>query len=73
MELVPPVTTTYMVLEPKQAKGESVAGFARASARRLAASVAASADDMSGIAPLWGGNWKVLVMRSPRASGIYMR
>ena len=55
---------------PKREKGAAGAGFARASARRLAASVAASAEDMAGMAPLWGGNWKVLVIRSPRVSVI---
>ena len=63
-----------MVWVPKRAKGASGAGFARASARILAAYVAASvtalAGDMSGMATLWGKNWTVLVMRSPRVSGI---
>ena len=54
-----------MVWAPKRAKGEAGAGFARVSARCLAASVAVSAEDMAGMAPLWGKNWKVLVMRYP--------
>ena len=43
-----------MVWAPKRAKGTAIAGFARASARRLAASLAASAEDMAGMAPLCG-------------------
>ena len=45
-----------MVWELKQAKGTAGAGFARASARRLAASVAASTEEMAGMAPLCGKN-----------------
>ena len=41
-----------MVWVPKWVKGAAGAGFARASARRLAASVAASSEDISGMAPL---------------------
>ena len=59
-----------MFWAPKRAKGAAGAGFARASARRLAVSVEASAEDMAGMAPLWGENWKVLVMRSLYVSGI---
>ena len=59
-----------MVWAPKRAKGVAGAGFARASARRLYASVAASEEDMAGMAPLWGKKWTVLVMRSTRVSGI---
>ena len=44
-----------MVWVPKRAKGAAGAGFARASARRLAASVATSVEDMAGMAPLCGG------------------
>ena len=40
-----------MVWELKQAKGTAGAGFARASARRLAVSVAALAEEMDGMAP----------------------
>ena len=61
---------TYMVRAPKRAKGASSAEFARASARRLDASVDALVEDMADMAPLWGKNWIVLVMRSPRVSGI---
>ena len=59
---------SYMVWAPKQEKGAAVAGFSRASDRRLDASVAASAEDIAGMAPLWGENWTVLVMRSPCVS-----
>ena len=55
-----------IVWASKRAKGATGAGFARASARRLAE----LAEEMSSMAPFWGGNWKVLVMRSPRVSGI---
>ena len=40
-----------MVWAPKRAKGAAGAGFARASAMRLAASVAVSVEDMAGMAP----------------------
>ena len=56
----------------KRAKGAAGPGFVRASARHLAASVAASAEDMDGMAPFCGENFTVLVMRSPRVSGINM-
>ena len=46
----------YMVWAPKRAKGTAGAGFVRASDRRLAGSLAASADDMAGIAPLCAKN-----------------
>ena len=46
---------TSMVWAQKRAKGAAGAGFSRASARRLAASMTALADEMSGMAPLWGG------------------
>ena len=59
-----------MVWAPKRAKGADGAGFARDSDRRLAMSVAASAEDMAGMAPLWGENFTVLVMRSPHVSGM---
>ena len=59
-----------MVWASKREKGAAGVGFARASARRLNTSVATSAEDMAGVAPLWGENWTVLVMRSPRVSGI---
>ena len=62
-----------MVWAPKRAKGAAGAGFARASDRRLTASVAALAEDMAGMAPLCGKNLTVLVMRSPHVSGIKMR
>ena len=62
-----------MVWVPKRANGAAGAGFARASARRLTVSVAASVEDMADMAPLCGKNWTVLVMRSPRVSGINMR
>ena len=45
-----------MVWSPKRAKGVAGAGFARASARRLAVSVAALAEDMAEMAPLCGEN-----------------
>ena len=41
-----------MVWAPNQEKGTGGAGFARASDRRLAASVATLAEDMAGMAPL---------------------
>ena len=59
-----------MVRAPKRAKGEAGAGFTRALARRLDASVAASTEDIAGIALLWGLNCTVLAMRSPRVSGM---
>ena len=62
-----------MIWSPNQAKGAVGAGFSGASARRLAASMAASAEDMADMAPLWGVNWTVFVMHSPCVSGIYMR
>ena len=61
-----------MVWAPKRANGAAGAGFARGSDRCLDASVAASAEDMADMAPLCGKNWTVLVMRSPRVSGINM-
>ena len=45
-----------MVWAPKLAKGADGAGFARASDMRLAAPVAASAEDMAGMEPLCGKN-----------------
>ena len=45
-----------MVWAPNQAKGAAGAGVARASAMRLDASVAASTEDMAGVAPLCGKN-----------------
>ena len=62
----------YMVWAPKWAKGAAGTWFARASTRRLAASVAVSLEDMAGMAPLCGKNLTVLVMRYPRVSGIKM-
>ena len=62
-----------MVWAPKRAKCAAGAGFARVSARRLAESVSALAEDIAGMAPLCGKNWKVLVMRYPRFTGIKMR
>ena len=61
-----------MVWASKWTKGAAGVGFARASDRRMAASVAALAEDMAGMAPLCGKNWTVLVMRSSRVSGIKM-
>ena len=61
---------TSMVWAPKWAKSAASAGFARSSYRRLALYVDASAEDMAGMAPLWGKNWTVLVMCSPHVSGI---
>ena len=61
-----------IIWAPKRAKGAVGAGFARAEARCLAASVAASAEDMAGIAPLCGENRTFLVIHSPRVSGIKM-
>ena len=46
---------TSMVWAPKWEKGAAGAGFSRVSARRLATSVAASAEDMDDMVPLWGG------------------
>ena len=43
-----------MVWALNWAKGAAGAGFARASARRQAASISASAEDMAGMAPLCG-------------------
>ena len=43
----------YMVWAPKQAKGAAGVGLARASVRCLAASMAASAEDIAGMALLW--------------------
>ena len=62
-----------MIWVPKQAKGAAGAGFARALDRRLAASVVPSAEDIAGMALLCGKNSTVLVMRSPRVSGVKMR
>ena len=59
-----------MVWATKQANDAAGAGFARASARCLAAYVADSAEGMAGMAPLWEGNWTVFVMRSPHVSDI---
>ena len=59
-----------MVWVPKRVKGPAGAGFARASTRRLAASMAVLEEEMTGMVPLWGENWTFLVMRSPRVSGI---
>ena len=58
-----------MVWAPKQENSAAGAGFARASARCLDASVAASAEDMAGMAPLWE-KCTVLVMQSPRVSSM---
>ena len=55
---------------PNREKGAASAGFARASARCLDASVPALVEDMDDMALLWGKNWTVLVMRSPPVSGI---
>ena len=61
-----------VVYEPKRAKGAASTGFAMESARRLDASVDASAEEMAGMAPLCGKNWTVFVMHSPCVSGINM-
>ena len=53
-----------IVWEPKRAKGASGAGFARASARRLAV----LAKDILGMALLWEENCTVLEMCSPCVS-----
>ena len=45
-----------MIWAPKWVKGAAVEGFARASDRRLAASVAALAEDIAGMVLLWGEN-----------------
>ena len=58
-----------MVWAPKRAKGAAGAGFARTSARRLAASVAAPRKDIAGMTPLLKKNCTVLVIRSPRVLG----
>ena len=58
-----------MVWASKWTKGAAGAGFARASARRLDASIDAPLEDMAGMAPLCGKNWTVLVMRSPHVYG----
>ena len=57
-----------MVWAPKRIKGADGTGLARASTRRLAASVAALVEDIAGMAPLWG-NSNILAVRSPRVSG----
>ena len=59
-----------MVLAPKWAKGAAGAWFVRASARRLAASVAALTEDMAVMALLWWKNWTVWEMLFPRVSSI---
>ena len=43
-----------MVRDPKRAKGGAGAGFARSSARSLAASVSTSAEEIPGMSLLWG-------------------
>ena len=43
-----------MAWASKRSKGAVGAGFARASDMRLAVSVSASAEDIAGMAPLWG-------------------
>ena len=43
-----------MVWLPNREKGAAGAGFARASARRLAESVAGLVEEMAVMAPLWG-------------------
>ena len=43
-----------MVWVPKRAKGAASVGYARASSRRLDASVDFSAEDTAGMAPVWG-------------------
>ena len=45
----------FMVWAPKRAKGAAAAGFARESARRLVASVDASAEGIAGMARCGGG------------------
>ena len=45
---------SYMFWASKQVKGAASVGLSRALARRLAASVATSTDDIAGIALLWG-------------------
>ena len=59
-----------MVWAPKRAKVAAGAGFARASDRRLDESVVALAEDIAGMAPLWGENCTVLAMRYTHVSGM---
>ena len=54
-----------MVWAPKRAKGAAGVGLARAPTRRLDMSVAASAEDISGMALLWGGTILFLLCALP--------
>ena len=58
-----------MVWAPKGAKGAAGAGFARVSARRLAAYVAVLAENIAGMTPLLGGGavlfWQYNIPMSP--------
>ena len=58
-----------IVWVPKQAKGEAGAGLARVLERRLAESVAASAEDIAGMAPLWGKTLLFLLCALPVSPG----
>ena len=59
-----------MVWASNREKGVVGAGFARASARRLAAYVDASVEDITGMALLLGGDYTFLEMLSPHVSGM---
>ena len=58
-----------MVWDPKKAKSASGAGLRRALAWRLAESMAASAEDIMGMAPLCGGGFTGLDVHSSCVSG----
>ena len=58
-----------MVWAPKIAKGAAGAGFARASARRLYESMAASAEEIADMASLWRKKSTVFSVNSSRVSG----
>ena len=50
-------------------KGAAAAGLARASAKRLAASVAVSAEEIMGMTLLWRGDSTVFPVHSHRVYG----
>ena len=54
-----------MVWSPKLGKGAAGAGLARTSTRLLDASVAALAEDITGMALLWGNNLLFLLCALP--------
>ena len=57
-----------MVWAPKRAKDAASSGLVRASARQLAAPVAASEEDIAVMVLLWGENNTVFAVLSPRIS-----